>query len=153
MLDHPAADKAAYGQAVRQRSEMGGGWLCWVLSVDDIGPYEERLDRKAIEGRRNFPDGRSLEWSQIGIRGVISDPQLPYFITWTSPEDVRPAALGGDIKLSALEISGSRKRVEDWIGLEVPEVFDGVEFSFHSPSGYPGLDAVTFETSNGTVRI
>ena len=27
VLDHPAADKAPYGQAVRARSELGGGWL------------------------------------------------------------------------------------------------------------------------------
>ena len=33
VLDHPAAEKAAFGQAVRARSNMGGGWLGWVVSV------------------------------------------------------------------------------------------------------------------------
>ena len=27
VLDHPASDKAPFGQAVRARSELGGGWL------------------------------------------------------------------------------------------------------------------------------
>ena len=27
VLDHPASDKAPFGQAVRARSEQGGGWL------------------------------------------------------------------------------------------------------------------------------
>ncbi|MET1007327.1 MAG: VOC family protein, partial [Propionibacteriaceae bacterium] len=36
VLDHPAADKAPFGQAVRSRTEAGGGWLGWVVSVDDL---------------------------------------------------------------------------------------------------------------------
>ena len=35
-LDHPASDKAPFGQAVKARSALGGGWLGWVVSVDDI---------------------------------------------------------------------------------------------------------------------
>ena len=30
VLDHPASDKAPFGQAVRARSALGGGWLGWV---------------------------------------------------------------------------------------------------------------------------
>ena len=33
VLDHPASDKAPFGQAVRARSALGGGWLGWVVSV------------------------------------------------------------------------------------------------------------------------
>ena len=40
VLDHPASDKAPFGQAVRARSELGGGWLGWVVAVDDIAPLE-----------------------------------------------------------------------------------------------------------------
>ena len=36
VLDHPASDKAPFGQAVRARSAAGGGWLGWVVAVDDI---------------------------------------------------------------------------------------------------------------------
>src|ERR1700712_3483038 len=34
VLDHPASDKAPFGQAVRARSLLGGGWLGWAVSVD-----------------------------------------------------------------------------------------------------------------------
>ena len=39
-LDHPAADRQPFGQAVRARAEAGGGWLGWVVAVDDLAPVE-----------------------------------------------------------------------------------------------------------------
>ncbi len=39
-LDHPASDKAPFGQAVKARSALGGGWLGWVVAVDDISVVE-----------------------------------------------------------------------------------------------------------------
>ncbi len=45
VLDHPASDKVPFGQAVRARSELGGGWLGWVVSVDDISLVAGRLGR------------------------------------------------------------------------------------------------------------
>ncbi|MDR0959665.1 MAG: VOC family protein [Propionibacteriaceae bacterium] len=153
VLDHPVAAKVPFGQAVRARSEMGGGWLGWVLSVDDLASYEKRLDRQAVSGLRQFPDGRALEWRQIGVKGLIADPQLPFFIQWVSDASVRPSALPAEIGLTELEIAGNRGRVEEWLGLDVGDVFDGVRVSFDSPSGYPGITAVTFETSKGVVRI
>src|ERR1700754_395583 len=85
VLDHPASDKAPFGQAVRARSALGGGWLGWVVAVDDIAGLEERLGREAAPGNRHRPDGTNLEWKQIGINGLIADPQLPFFIEWLSP--------------------------------------------------------------------
>ena len=42
-LDHPATDSAPFGKAVKARAEEGGGWLGWVVGVDDITPWEQRL--------------------------------------------------------------------------------------------------------------
>ncbi|MGZ4428962.1 MAG: VOC family protein, partial [Nocardioidaceae bacterium] len=53
VLDHPASDKAPFGQAVRARSELGGGWLGWVVSVDDIVKIEKRLGRDSVQGNRH----------------------------------------------------------------------------------------------------
>lgn len=154
VLDHLAADKAVYGQAVRARQENGGGWLGWVISVDDLAPYETRLGRKAVPGSRQFPDGRRLEWEQIGITGLITDPQLPYFLKWESPADVLPSALAGDVRIDTIEIGGSRDRVEDWIGSPIGETFDGITIAFSTPNGHPGVDAVTFDVPGiGMVRI
>ena len=154
VLDHPAADKAVYGQAVRARSDMGGGWLGWVVSVEDLSPIEQRLERAAVPGSRHFPDGRLLEWEQIGVRGLIADPQLPFFVKWTSDPSTHPSALGeGEIELVKLYIGGSRQRVSDWLGFELGDVFDGVEFKFTSPNGQPGIDAAKFRTPRGMVKI
>ena len=154
VLDHPAADKAAFGQAVRARSEMGGGWMGWVVSVPDISPFEVRLERSAVPGSRQFPDGRRLEWSQIGIRGLIADPQLPYFVQWKSDPSLLPAALPGDVELTRIEISGSAERLSEWLGMPVGDDIDEVALELVSPRGMPGINNVTFETpNNGTVTI
>lgn len=153
VLDHPAAEKAVFGQAVRAASEKGGGWLGWVIVVDDISVIEQRLGRQSVPGSRHFPDGRLLEWAQIGIKGLMADPQLPYFIQWRSDESVWPSALPGELTLSEVEISGTRSRVEDWIGAPVGETFDGVKMSFTGQHGQPGINAASFQTPKGLVRI
>jgi hypothetical protein len=153
VLEHPAAEKAPFGQAVRARSETGGGWLGWVVSVDDLAPFEERLEREAVHGSRHFPDGRLLEWRQLGVKGLISDPQLPYFIKWDSDPSVLPSALEGQIRLDRIEIAGTRSRVEEWLGIAIEDVFDGVRIKFSSPNGQPGILSATFLTPNGKVKI
>ena len=42
-LDHPAAEKAPFGQAVSRRALDGGGWLSWVVAVDDISRWSSDL--------------------------------------------------------------------------------------------------------------
>lgn len=153
VLEHPAAEKAPFGQAVRARTQLGGGWMGWVLSVDDLAPYETRLQRPAVAGSRRFPDGRLLEWDQIGIRDLIADPELPYFLKWKSEEDVLPSALPGDAQLLGIEIGGSRGRVEDWVGCEIEQSFDGVSIGFVPSTGTPGIRSVTFECPLGVVTI
>jgi glyoxalase-like protein len=153
VLEHPAADKAPFGQAVRARSEMGGGWMGWVISVDDLAPLEQRLDREAVHGSRHFPDGRLLEWEQLGVKGLLADPQLPYFLKWDSDPSVLPSALDGNIRLKKIEITGNRERVEGWVGTPIGDEFDGVKIKFSAENGQPGIRSVTFETANGPVKI
>src|SRR6059058_2350370 len=43
ILDHPSADSAPFRLAVNERAERGGGWLGWVVSVEDLSHVEERL--------------------------------------------------------------------------------------------------------------
>lgn len=151
VLDHPAADKAAFGQAVRARSDMGGGWLGWVVSVPDIAPFELRLERSAVPGSRQFPDGRRLEWVQIGIRGLIADPQLPYFLEWKSDDSLRPAALSGAVALDSMQISGSATRLSEWLGTPVGDSLDGVALDLVAPHGTPGINSVTFRRTDGNL--
>lgn len=153
VLDHPASDKAPFGQAVRARSEAGGGWLGWVIAVDDIAPAEERLGREAVQGNRHRPDGVELRWRQLGVKGLMSDPQLPFFIQWEDMS-VHPSNGAADsVAIESLQIAGDPKRVREWLGPEDPFDKGGISFTFVAPHGTPGLLSVTFETPEGKVTI
>ena len=108
VLDHPASDKAPFGQAVRARSAAGGGWLGWVVAVDDIAEVETRLGREAVKGNRHLPTGEELLWQQIGVNALMADPQLPFFIKWESPAEMHPSK-GADPRLLARH-AGDRRR-------------------------------------------
>jgi hypothetical protein len=154
VLDHPASDKAPFGQAVRARSELGGGWLGWVVAVDDIAPLEARLGRRAVNGNRHRPDGQELLWKQLGVKGLQADPQLPFFVEWESDPDDHPSVGGtGRVSLESLEIAGDPARVSDWLGQPVERPLEDVKVDWVAPNGTPGLVAVTFQTPRGLVRI
>jgi hypothetical protein len=154
VLDHPASDKAPFGQAVRARSELGGGWLGWVVAVDDIAPHEERLGRAAVNGNRHRPDGHELLWKQLGVKGLQADPQLPFFVQWEGDPDDHPSTgASGQISLESLEIAGDPARVSEWLGQSVEQPLEDVKVEWVAPNGTPGLVAVTFQTPAGLVRI
>jgi glyoxalase-like protein len=154
VLDHPASDKAPFGQAVRARSRDGGGWLGWVVSVDDMTKVETRLGRDSVQGNRYRPDGVELRWRQVGVIGLQSDPQLPYFVKWQCPPELHPSAGGsGDVRLRALEIAGDPNRVSDWLGNSVEGPLVDVDVDWVAPHGTPGVVAVHFDTPNGPVRL
>jgi hypothetical protein len=154
VLDHPASDKAPFGQAVRARSAGGGGWLGWVVSVDDITGIEERLGRDSVQGNRHRPDGTELRWRQIGVKGLQSDPQLPFFVQWESPAEQHPSTgATGTVRLATLEIAGDPKRVSDWLGHCVDGPLEDLEVEWVAPHGTPGVVAVQFDTADGPVRI
>lgn len=153
-LEHPASYTAPFGQAVRGRSESGGGWLGWVVAVDDIAPIEMRLGRASVPGNRRRPDGVELRWRQIGVKGLISDPQLPFVIRWETGQEVHPSVGGReDCRITCLEVAGNPDRVRDWLGLDPDYTPESIDFSFVSPNGTPGLMSVTFSTPRGEVRI
>lgn len=154
VLDHPASDKAPFGQAVRERSASGGGWLGWVVAVDDIGPVEHRIGRHAVPGNRRRPDGYNLRWQQIGVKGLQADPQLPFVVCWDIPHQEHPSqVVPASIRLTALEIAGNPQRVADWLGEPALNALGGIDVEWVAPNGMPGIVAARFETSAGEIRI
>ncbi len=159
VLDHPASGKAPFGQAVRACSEAGGGWLGWVVRVDDITRAEGLLGREAAPGNRHRPDGVELTWKQLGVKGLICDAQLPFFIEWSDgtphPSNDGPT----DASLTSLQIGGSPVRVREWLGLDGPcdvdrdEFEPGISFDFTAPHGTPGILSVSFDTESGPVTV
>jgi Glyoxalase-like domain len=154
VLDHPASDKVPFGQAVRDRTAAGGGWLGWVVAVDDIQPVEQRLGRLAVQGNRHRPDGFELRWKQIGVKGLQADPQLPFVVQWEVDGDDHPSSdASGDLALCALEIAGDPVRVQDWLGEPALAALDEVSVQWVAPHGTPGVVAAHFDTPDGMVRI
>ena len=153
-LDHPASDKAPFGQAVRVRSQAGGGWLGWVVGVDDMAPHEQRLGRAAVQGNRHRPDGVELRWRQLGVQGLLADPQLPFLVQWETTGALHPSAAGPtSVRLASLQIAGDSGRVTDWLGRSPAEIANDVVVQFTAPNGTPGLVACTFETPTGPVTL
>lgn len=150
VLDHPAVDKAPFGRAVQQRTSAGGGWLAWVVAVEDIGPFEARLGRSSVAGHRRRPDGAELDWRQIGVHELLDDPALPFFVQWQVDAAHHPAFGGAAFpRMQRLEICGDRDALAAWLGIPLEtdvevEWVDGDE---------PGIVAVHFETPHGHVRI
>lgn len=150
-LDHPAAEKAPFGRAVAQRASDGGGWMSWVVAVDDLGPVEERLGREARDGHRIRPDGTDLCWRQIGVLEVMVDPQLPFFVQWSGPASDHPSA-GGTISIDRIEMSGDPDAISEWLGTDHDVPLDGITVDWVDDEE-PGLVAIWFSTPHGAVRI
>lgn len=154
-LDHPAADRAPFGRAVRARTEAGGGWLGWAIRVEDMAPLEQRLARPAADGHRRRPDGFDLRWQQIGINDVAADPQLPFFLRWLTDDEHHPSAGGSRLRLARLEIAGDPDRIDAYLGTSALQPLDGVAVDWSSPDedGETGVVAAVFDTAAGVVRI
>ncbi|MDP4825021.1 MAG: VOC family protein [Actinomycetes bacterium] len=154
-LDHPAADNAPFGRAVRRRAEEGGGWLGWVVGVTDIEPIEARLGRPSVEGHRIRPDGVDLRWRQIGVLDLIDDPQMPFFVQWQTTEEHPSTLPGGDIALTSIELSGHADRIGTWLGTEPSRLVDclapiGITWATTDDHG---LVSCMFNTPRGPVRV
>jgi hypothetical protein len=155
-LDHPAVDQAPFGQAVKRRAKVGGGWLGWVVAVPDIELVEQRLGRPAVSGYRHRPDGTELRWKQIGVMDLMDDPQLPFFVQWLVDRDQHPGAPGGSVRLDAIELAGDADTISRWLGDPSDHPLDEVAVHWVAravPDGAGGVVAVHFATASGRVRI
>ena len=153
-LDHPASDASPFGKAVTARSNEGGGWLTWVVSVDDVSKIESRLGRSAVDGQRKKPDGSELSWKQIGVLGTLEDRQLPFFIEWNSTE--HPSSDGKSAaKIVKIEIAGDENTLKEWLGVDLAEaVGSGIEIEWVAgEDGESGIVAVHLDTPNGKIRL
>lgn len=158
-LEHPSVDKMPFGQAVKARSALGGGWAGWVVELDDMSRPVEKLGRGTTEGRRHRPDGVEVTWQQIGVSDLVVDPQLPYFIHWDDDANHPSRDGASDVKLKGLMLAGAKDRVKEWLGLpgepgaDREEWEKEVDFDFVAPHGQPSVLSVTFSTPNGDVTI
>lgn len=151
-LDHPAAEKANFGRAVSRRAADGGGWLSWVVAVDDISVVEERLGRPAKAGHRIRPDGHELRWKQLGVQDVMANPQLPFFVEWQSSPEDHPSVGAGNVSIAKIELAGDPATIIDFIDDPKPQFLDDIDIEWVDAEE-PGIKAVWFTTPGGLVRI
>ena len=155
-LDHPSSDSTPFGKAVSERAAEGGGWLTWVVAVDDVSKIEKRLGRAAVDGHRTKPDGKDLAWKQIGVLGTLKDKQLPFFVEWLSLD--HPSTDGKAVaKIVKVEIAGDEKTIAEYLGSNLKDAIGSdVEVEWVSSSvndGDSGIVAVHVMTPSGVVRL
>ena len=152
-LDHPATDTTPFGQAVKKKANEGGGWMTWVLATDNIEIIEKHFGRSAAEGKRQKPDGTVLEWKQLGVRDILQNSQLPFYVEWISK--IHPSNDGVSLaKLSEIIIFGNQESVMSNLietsKLESQEVklkFTETELNFS------GIKEIVFEVKGKHVVI
>jgi hypothetical protein len=154
-LDHPATDATPFGQAVKKKADAGGGWLTWVISVEDIKLAEKALERNSVEGVRRKPDGTTLKWKQIGVLEVLNDSKNPFFIEWISmnhpSKDGSPRA-----KISRIVMNGEFKDLNPKFNLTFSEVLKDINIVWQGnivDNLEAGINFIEIETGDGTIEL
>ena len=152
-LDHPATDATPFGQAVKKKADSGGGWMAWVIAVDNIDKVEKHYGRKATEGKRQKPDGTILEWKQLGVKDILQNSQLPFYVEWIS--NTHPSTDGVSFaKLTELIIFGeSDKSLSNLVEVSKLEPKE-LKLSFMAEmSDFTGIKEIVFEVNGQNIVI
>ena len=118
--------------------QLGGGWLGWVVAVDDIASLEKRLGREAVDGNRHRPDGTELRWKQIGVNGLLVRPAAA--VLRAVGQRRRPAPVGRRqrrVVAGRLEIAGDPRRVSEWLGVTGRGPLEDVKVEWVAPQRHP----------------
>ena len=152
-LDHPATDLTPFGRAVKKKSEEGGGWMSWVLAVDDISKIESTFSRSAINGERKKPNGSVLKWKQIGVLEVLEDFSQPFFVEWISKD--HPGKDGiGSADLLEIVFEADKDKSLRTINQYVGEITKNLKLEFiTSESTFIGIKEIKFMVDDKEVVV
>lgn len=127
--------------------------MAWVIAVDNIDKVEKHYGRKATEGKRQKPDGTILEWKQLGVKDILQNSQLPFYVEWIS--NTHPSADGVSFaKLIELIIIGeSDKSLSNLVEVSKLES-KGLRLSFmNEMSDFSGIKEIVFEVNGQNIVI
>ena len=131
-LDHPATDATPFGNAVKKKADVGGGWLTWVFSSSNLGKVEEKFGRKAADGSRTRPDGSELKWKQIGVKDIMGSGELPFFIQWLT--DKHPSKDGNSVaKITKIVIADDEELANSWFKNEINSGLTDIKIEWIKP--------------------
>lgn len=152
-LDHPATELTPFGRAVKKKSEEGGGWMSWVLAVDDISKIETSFGRSAMDGERKKPNGSILKWRQIGVIEVLEDFSQPFFVEWVSKD--HPGKDGaGTADLFEIVFEANQNRSLRTISEHIDEITKNLKLEFITPeSTYIGIKEIKFKIDGQEVVV
>ena len=152
-LDHPATELTPFGRAVKKKSEEGGGWMSWVLAVDDISKIETSFGRSAMNGERKKPNGSILKWRQIGVIEVLEDFSQPFFVEWVSKD--HPGKDGaGSADLFEIVFEANQDKSLRTIGEHIDEITKNLNLEFKTPeSTYIGIKEIKFKIDGQEVVV
>ena len=83
---------------------------------------------------------------------MMTDPQLPFFVQWSSPADDHPSSGGGSVAIERIEMSGDPEAISEGLGTDHDVPLDGITVDWVDDEE-PGLVAIWFSTPHGAVRI
>ncbi|MEO6196949.1 MAG: VOC family protein [Dehalococcoidia bacterium] len=140
-----------FGDLLLHRLSQGDGLLTWAVRVDDIDAEAARLQRPAIPGKWEGPDGQVSRWHNV-FPDFDDFDSLPFFIRYAHEDpDHRQAdydtagspAMPGAI--SRLVMGGDPKRMTAWLGSD--------SLPLHFIDALAGLHAVVIESPSGEIVI
>jgi len=154
-MDHPATDSTPFGRAVKNKAEEGGGWMTWVLAVDDISETEKLFKRNAVDGVRKKPDGTLLNWKQIGVLEVLDDSKMPFFIQWVSSN--HPSKDGSSVaQLHKIIINGKPKDLFFELNLDTKKDVNGTQIVWEeskNEENSQGIDFVEIKLNGEIIQL
>jgi len=153
-LEHPATELTPFGKAVKQKALQGGGWLSWVMAVEDLKHIEEKLGRHAVKGHRIKPDKTELTWLQIGVLNFLKYPQLPFFIKWIS--GTHPSASQkSNSAIKQINLIGQRNILEEEMkfNLDLVPQINLLEVSDIERLEDTGIESIVFKVGSRLIEI
>jgi hypothetical protein len=140
-----------FGDLLLHRLSQGDGLLSWAVRVDDIDAEAARLQRPAIPGKWEGPDGQVSRWHNV-FPDFDDFANLPFFIRYahegpghrqadydTAGSPAEPGAI------SRLIVGGDPRQMASWLGSE--------SLPLHFIDAPVGLHAVVIESASGEIVI
>jgi hypothetical protein len=147
VIDREEAINSIFGQWILGATP--GRCVGWAARTSNIESVAGRLNLSIQAGSRRAPGGQLLAWRSAGVREMIAQPCLPFFIEWDngSPHPGRspleqPAGL---VRLDQLELTGDAGRLAEWL--------DAAVLPISIEAGKPAVRSVRLVSDGGQIAL